>query len=102
MPTRHQLSRFPDHVEAIGLTALETVDLELELAVLFSRMLMILPRIGEAIYITPKNGQARLEIMRNTAKEVFAPNKKAKPDSVREKQKAAALKRYSISTVRLT
>jgi hypothetical protein len=93
MPTRHQLSRYPDHVQAIGLIALETVDLELELTVLFSRMLMLLPRVGEAIYMTPKNAQARLDIMRNAAKETFRPSKRASVGSLKEKQKAAALKK---------
>lgn len=93
MPTRHQLSRFPEHVQAIGLIALETVDLELELAVLFSRMLMLLPRVGEAIYMTPQNAQARLDILRNAANETFRPNKKAGSNSIKEKQKAAALEK---------
>ncbi len=93
MTTRHQLSRFPDHVEAIGMIALETVDLELELASLFSNMMLIFPRVGEAIYKTPQNAQARLDIMRNAAKETFRLRKRSLTSSTREKQNAAALER---------
>jgi hypothetical protein len=48
MPTKHQLVRHPEHVQAIGMISLETFDLELQLALLFSRMLQLSPRVGEA------------------------------------------------------
>src|ERR1700720_3330522 len=98
MPTKHQLARFPDHVEAIGLLALETVDLELELALLFSRMLMIWPRVGEAIYMTPLNAHARIEILQNAAQQLLAPRAadKGRPSG----KKAAALKKVKDITKR--
>lgn len=91
MPTRHQLSRFPDHVKAIGLMSLETVDLELELAVLFSRMLFINSAVGEAIYMTPRGDRARLDILRNAAKQLFALRKNEKPHSESGKRKRSTL-----------
>jgi hypothetical protein len=91
MPTRHQLSRFPDHVKAIGMMSLETVDLELELAVLFSRMLFINPRVGEAIYMTPRGDQARLDMMRHAAEELFAIRKNENPHGRSAKRKRGTL-----------
>jgi hypothetical protein len=91
MPTRHQLSRYPDHVKAIGMIALETVDLELELGALLSRMLLLNPLVGEAIYMTPRGDQTRLDILRNAAKEVLAPSTKRDPKSEFEQQKRKAL-----------
>jgi hypothetical protein len=89
MPTRHQLSRYPKHVKAIGMIALETVDLELELAVLFSAMLDLPYKVGEAIYMTPRGDQARLDILRNAAEVVFAPHPRSKPTSPKSKEKAS-------------
>lgn len=92
-PTKHQLAKHPDYVEAIGMIALETVDLELQLADLFSRMLFISPRVGRAIFMTPKGDQARIDILRHAAHAALAPKKKASPSSKLERQKADALKR---------
>jgi len=93
MPTKHQLARYPEHVQAIGMISLETVDLELQLALLFSRMLQISPKVGEAIYMSPKSDQARLDVMRNTAHAAFDPGPRSKPDSILEQQKKKALKK---------
>jgi hypothetical protein len=48
MVSKHQLAKHPEYVTAIGMIALEIVDLELELSVLFSRMLMVSPKVAEA------------------------------------------------------
>jgi hypothetical protein len=93
MPTQHQLARHPDHVKAIGMIALETVDLELELAILFSSMLHISRKIGEAIYMSPRGDQARLDMMRNAAHVAFDSNAKKDPKSELEQQKKDALKK---------
>jgi hypothetical protein len=92
MPTRHQLSRHPDHVKAIGMMALETVDLELELTLLFSRMLGLSYTVAEAIYMTPKSEQARLDILRNAAEALFASHPRSKQDSSRSIKRLAAKK----------
>jgi hypothetical protein len=90
MVTKHQLAKYPEYVTAIGMIALEIVDLELELSVLFARMLIITPKVGEAIYMTPKNDRARLDILQNAADAVFATKSKGKPTSTLAKQKTAA------------
>jgi hypothetical protein len=86
MPTRHQLSRYPKHAQAIGMIALETVDLELELALLFSEMLSLPYSVAEAVYMTPRGDQARLDILRNSAKALFAPHPRSKPTSPKSKK----------------
>src|SRR5271163_1289254 len=82
---RHQLSRRPKYAKAIGIIALETVDLEIELALLFSSLLGLPPYVGETIYLTPRTDQARIEILRNTASIIFAVS--GKPHSPPAKQK---------------
>jgi hypothetical protein len=89
--SRSRLVDYPKHVEAIGMIAIETVDLELELAGLFAQMLMLKPSVGRAIFLSPKSEQARLDIFRDAANAEFSPNPRAKPKSPLEQQKAAAL-----------
>jgi hypothetical protein len=95
MPSKHQLSGHCDHVNAIGMISLETVDLELELATLFSQMLLIPLCVGEAILMTPKSEQARIDILRHAAEAAFAPRPGKRSDSARrsdlERQKVEAL-----------
>jgi hypothetical protein len=93
MPTRHQLSRFPDHVKAIGMIALETVDLEIELTLLFSTMLGLSYTVAEAIYMTPRGDQARLDVLRNTAKALFAPHPRSTMTPPKSKLKAECEKK---------
>jgi hypothetical protein len=93
MVTKHQLAKHPEYVTAIGMIALEIVDLELELSVLFSRMLMVSPKVAEAIYMTPKNDRARLDILQNAAEALFATKSKNTPSSVLAKQKIEARNR---------
>ena len=69
--------------------SLETVDLELELAALFSRMLGIPRRIGEAIYMSPKANQARFDILRNASLAAFGPSPRENPESRHAKKKAS-------------
>jgi hypothetical protein len=87
MPSKHQLHRYPKHVKAIGMIALETVDLEIELGVLFSSLLKISKPVGEAIYMTAKSEQARLEILKNTATALFALHPKSKRTSPKSRRK---------------
>lgn len=93
MPTRHQLSRYPAHVEAIGMIALETVDLEIELTLLFSTMLGLSYAVAEAIYMTPRGDQARLDVLKNTAEALFAPHPRNKETSPKSKLKADSKKK---------
>jgi hypothetical protein len=72
--------------------ALETVDLELELAELFARMLQIPLNVGESVYMTPKSDQVRIEVLRSGAHAV-SPNPKRDPKSELEVQKRSALKK---------
>jgi hypothetical protein len=49
MPTEHQLARHPDHVQAIGMIAIETVALEVQLASLLSRILTLIRRLARSL-----------------------------------------------------
>jgi len=66
-PTTHPLEEHPDYVRAIGMVSLEAVAIELRMANLLARMLGLPPRIGQAIYLTPKSETTRIEILRNAA-----------------------------------
>jgi hypothetical protein len=70
---RSTLEEYPDHVRAIGMISIENANLESMLATLFSRMLFIHPRVGHAIYLTPKSAIARIEIFENAAKAALRP-----------------------------
>jgi hypothetical protein len=59
MVTKHQLAHHPEYVQAIGMIGLEIVDLELELSILFPRMLAISLNVGEAILHEPKKTPGR-------------------------------------------
>lgn len=91
--SRSRLVDHPKHVNAIGMILIETVDLEVQLAALFARMLSISPRIGRAIMLAPKGEQARLDILKHAAEAAFAIGPKTKPDSELAEQKQAALKK---------
>lgn len=71
MPWQSILEKHPDHVRLIGMIAIETGNLELALANLFARMLLIPLRIGRAVYLTPQSAQARLHILKNAARAEF-------------------------------
>jgi hypothetical protein len=91
MPSRHQLTRFPKHVQAIGMLALETVDLELEMAILFSRILMVPLSVGEAVYMTPLGAQTRIDMLRHAAAAAYALRSTQHRDSDPGKRKIKAL-----------
>lgn len=90
MVTKHQLAKHTEYCTAIGTIALEVVDLELELSVLFARMLMLTPKVGESIYMTPKSDRARLDILRNAAEAVFATKANVKSSSALARRKIVA------------
>jgi hypothetical protein len=81
------------HVSTIGEILVETVNLEVELARLFSRMLSISPRVGRAIMLAPKGQQVRLDILKHAAEAAFLPSDRTDPESELAKQKAEALKK---------
>jgi len=93
MVSKHQLAKYPDYVAAIGMIALEVVDLELVLSVLLARTLMVTPKVGESIYMTPKGDRARLDILENVAQTVFATKSTGVPTSTLGKQKYEARKK---------
>jgi hypothetical protein len=72
--------------------ALETVDLEIELAVLFSALLGISPAVGEAIYMTPKSEQARLDILKNMTAALFVLHPLSNKTSPKSRLKLASRK----------
>jgi hypothetical protein len=72
---------------------IETVDLEVQLASLFARMLSISPRVGRAIMLAPKSEQARLDILKHAAEAAFFISPKAEKDSELSQQKQKALER---------
>jgi hypothetical protein len=71
MTTNSVLRKYPDHVQLIGMIAIESSNLEIALAGLFARMLMLPVRTGRAIYLTPQAAHARLDILRNAGKATF-------------------------------
>jgi hypothetical protein len=91
--SRHILSDHVDYVNAIGMVSLETVDLELELAHLFARMLGISLKLGRSIYMSPKAELTRLDIFQNTAEEALSLHHRAKKDSALSQQKIKALQK---------
>jgi len=66
-PSSHPLEEHPAYVQAIGMVCLEEVALELRLSLLLARLLAIPLRTANAIYLTPKAEQTRLDILRNVA-----------------------------------
>jgi hypothetical protein len=88
-PSTHALADRPDYVQNIGMVALEAVDLELRLASLFARMIGIKIRVAQAIYLSPKAEQARMDIIRNAAKATY--HTKPSDTGVLSKQKQHAL-----------
>jgi hypothetical protein len=91
IPSAHNLEDHPQYVKAIGMVSLETVALELRLAMLMARALHLPLRVAQAIYLTPKSEQTRIEIFKNSAKAAFSvpPSRR---NTVLSQQKTAALK----------
>jgi hypothetical protein len=90
-PSVHPLEDHPKYVRAIGMVALETNALELRLADLLARMLFLPLRIGQAIYLSPKAEQTRIDILRNAAHARLAVSE-SKRNTTLGKQKTRALK----------
>ena len=67
----HNLEDHPAYVAAIGMVSLEAVAMELRLALLFARSLMLSLRTAQAIYLTPKAEQTRIDIFRNAVQAAF-------------------------------
>jgi hypothetical protein len=93
VPSQTDLVDHPEYVKAIGLISVETIDLEVRLANLFARMVGIPLRIGQAIYLTPKQEQTRMDILRNAANAALSTPPRANPKSALVRQKAEALKK---------
>ena len=71
-PSEHALEGHPEYVKSIGMVSLEAIALELRLALLLARMLSIPLKTAQAIYLTPKAEQTRLDILRNAAHAEFS------------------------------
>ena len=93
-PTTHPLEDHPDYVGAIGMVALETIALEIRLANLLAGTLGLPPRIGQAIYLSPKAEQTRLDILKNAAKSRLSVSPRKKDTSL-GRQQTAALERVN-------
>src|SRR5882672_5900942 len=90
MAWQSALEKHPEHVRLIGMIAVESGNLEIALASLLGRMVMISPRVGRAVYLTLQAAHARLDILKNAAKAAFDRPARSK---VLSKQYAEALKR---------
>ena len=90
----HPLEDHPEYVKANGMVSLEAIALEIRLSQLLARMLSISVRTAQAIYLTPKAEQTRIDIFRNAAHAALSlpPSKK---DSFIGKQKSYALKKVN-------
>lgn len=84
--TVHPLTDHPDYVSAIGMVSLETIALEVSLATLFARMIGVPPRIGHAIYLTPKAEQTRLDMLRHTTQSRLAVSERKKNTRLGQQQ----------------
>jgi hypothetical protein len=54
-------------------------------------MLVISPKVGEAIYMTPRGDQTRLDLLRNAAKQLFALRKNENPGGASAQRKRSTL-----------
>jgi hypothetical protein len=85
----HNLEDYPDYIQAIGMVSLEAVAMELRLALLLARALMLPLRTAQAIYLTPKAEQARIDIFRNAPHAAFSvPPSRQKGDLWKQKERA--------------
>ena len=85
------LEDYPDYVRAIGMVSLEAVAMELRLAMLFARTLMLPLRVAQAVYLSPKAEQTQIDIFRNAAKAAFsAPPSRQKGELWEQKKRALA------------
>ena len=89
-PSSHALDSHQDYVAAIGMISLEVVALELRLALLLARTLSIPVRTAQAIYLTPKAEQTRIDILRNVAHAALSVTASKKSSSL-GRQKLRAL-----------
>src|SRR5713101_7102693 len=69
------LENHPDHVMAIGMITIEVGNMELAMGQLLARVLGLGPDIAQAIYFTPRDAIARLDMMINVAKFALAKDK---------------------------
>jgi len=74
------LEDHPEYVHAIGMISIENANLESGLSDLFSSIIGVSPRVGYAIYLTPKSAIARIEIFENATNAAFAPKKRGGGD----------------------
>jgi hypothetical protein len=75
--------------------ALETVDLEIEMARLFSSVLMLPEKVGEAVYMTPFGAQTRIDLLRHAAAAVYALRPRQRRDSESGRRKVWAVEQVN-------
>lgn len=73
-PYQSMLERYPEHVKAIGMIAVEMTNVEVLLADLLGAMLNLRRPIAEAIYFSPQSTGPRLSIVKNAAKSALTPD----------------------------
>lgn len=90
---RTNQAAYPEYLSLVGQIAVECVDLDWSLGGLLGRMLFLRLKQARALYLTPMNERARLDILENAAHEALAPGRKPKKNPQYEKQKEQALKK---------
>jgi hypothetical protein len=78
------LEKHPDYVQAIGMISIENANLEIALAELFARVLLIGIDVGEAIYLTPRSAFARLDTLKVTVEATLRPRKRGGQNETRK------------------
>jgi hypothetical protein len=75
-PPTSSLESFPKHVHAIGMISIELANLEILLGRMLAALLRIPPGLGEILYLTPRTGMGRIEVLENIAREVLVAESK--------------------------
>lgn len=79
------LESHPEHVKAIGMISIENVNMDLALSWLLGAMLGLSGEVSQAIYMTAKQNQTRLDIFRNIMRAHLQPAYvKDVPDEIAE------------------
>lgn len=90
---RSVLEHHPEHVKAIGMISIEMGSLDVTLGDLLGALLHIAPELGRIVYLTPRSGFGRLELLKNVAEKSLSSPQVSK---VFSRAKALMQKRHEI------
>jgi hypothetical protein len=76
------LARHPKHVQAIGMISIENANIDLALCWLLGAVLGVSGEVANAIYMTPKQAQTRLDIFRSVMRAHLQPSHVKDPPNV--------------------